>query len=288
METLIDTFDNYQTMIRSTIEIHHYKNSDLDSVKEHNHNFYELFCLISGQVTYFVDDKTYQLKKGDILLIPQFTNHGAKIKDVKETYDRIVLWINPWYLQTISTRNTDLTTCFDDKEMKNYLLSFEPAKRYQIIKNLKNLIEESNAKRYGKDLIVESTLKQLLVELNRHKILYVKKNSESKNGIKNVEKVLDYVNEHYIEELSLEMLSEKFFISKYHLSREFAKLSGVQFHKYVIQKRLALSKKLLISGEKPTNIYMHCGFKNYASFFRAFKQTYGISPKEIDKLEELL
>ena len=284
MESLIDNFDNYQSMMRSTIEIHHYKSNNLESVKEHSHNFYELFCLLSGEIVYTIEDKTYELKSGDILLIPEFAKHNVKIDIKKEGYERIVLWINPWYLKVISTNKTDLTTCFGNKDTENHLLSFEPTMKYEIIEDLKNLIIESNTNRYGKDVVIESILKQLLVELNRHRIIYIKENLESKNVIKNVEKVLHYVNEHYSEDISLEMLSDKFFISKYHLSREFSKLTGVQFQKYVAQKRLTLAKKLLISGEKPTNIYTYCGFKNYASFFRAFKQMYGISPKEIDKI----
>ena len=92
--------------------------------------------------------------------------------------------------------------------------------------------------------------------------------------------VLHYINEHYPDELSLDLLSAKFFISKYHLSHEFHRLVGTSVYRYIIQKRLVIAKQMLANGVAPTDVYGHCGFGDYANFYRAFKAEYHISPKQ--------
>ena len=76
--------------------------------------------------------------------------------------------------------------------------------------------------------------------------------------------VLHYINEHYPDELSLNLLSAKFFISKYHLSHEFHRLVGTSVYRYIIQKRLVIAKQMLANGVAPTDVYGHCGFGDYA------------------------
>ena len=53
-----------------------------------------------------------------------------------------------------------------------------------------------------------------------------------------------------------------------------------------MQKRLVIAKQMLADGIPPTNAYQHCGFKDYANFFRAFKTTYRINPKRFFELSQ--
>jgi len=92
--------------------------------------------------------------------------------------------------------------------------------------------------------------------------------------------VLGYINEHYNEDLTLDFLANKFFISKYHLSREFGRLVGTSVHRYMVQKRLVMAKQMMSEGMASTEVYQHCGFGDYSNFYRAFKAEYQISPKE--------
>ncbi len=100
-------------------------------------------------------------------------------------------------------------------------------------------------------------------------------------------KVIDYIEQNYHEELSLDFLADKFFISKFYLSREFNRVVGVSVYKYIIQRRLFYAKALLGNSIPPTDVYLQCGFGDYANFYRAFKSAYHISPKEfVDTIEK--
>ena len=91
---------------------------------------------------------------------------------------------------------------------------------------------------------------------------------------------VDYVNLHYSEPLSLEQLSELVYVSKYHLSHEFHRLVGTSVYRYIQKKRLMIARQLLSQGQRPNDVYSSCGFSDYAGFYRAFHNEYGISPRE--------
>ena len=95
-----------------------------------------------------------------------------------------------------------------------------------------------------------------------------------------VDQVVEYINEHYNEPLTLDDLSERFFISKYHLLRKFDRQVGTTVHRYILQKRLLIAKQLLGSGLAPSEVCQHCGFGDYANFYRAFRAEYHITPRQ--------
>ena len=95
-----------------------------------------------------------------------------------------------------------------------------------------------------------------------------------------VDAVLHYINEHYSEALTLDQLSEKFFISKYHLLRKFDAQVGTTVHRYILQKRLLNAKQLLAGGVPPNEVCQYCGFGDYANFYRAFRAEYNQTPRQ--------
>lgn len=93
-------------------------------------------------------------------------------------------------------------------------------------------------------------------------------------------KILRYINENYNEDLSLDALAERFFVSKYHLSHTFRREVGVSVYRYIMLKRLLAAKEMLLSGTPAGEVAYACGFGDYAGFWRAFKSEYGLSPKD--------
>ena len=81
------------------------------------------------------------------------------------------------------------------------------------------------------------------------------------------------------KELSLDLLAKEFFVSKYHIAHVFKDHLGMSIHQYITKKRLALCREALLGHQKIAETIASFGFKDYSSFYRAFKKQYGISPK---------
>ena len=134
-------------------------------------------------------------------------------------------------------------------------------------------------KDYGSDLLAQSALVELMVGLNR---AAAERGDARPTGTSDqvVDAVLHYINEHYSEALTLDQLSEKFFISKYHLLRKFDAQVGTTVHRYILQKRLLNAKQLLAGGVPPNEVCQYCGFGDYANFYRAFRAEYNQTPRQ--------
>ena len=253
MAVRAQAFNTRQKMSTNTFEVFHYKDTATKEVALHHHDFYEVYFFVSGNVTYNVESRSFLLSPGDILLIAPNELHQPVVAAEKQNYERFVLWINKSYLQQFDLSEGLVTRCFDT-EVPGHV----------------NLLRPDGVTREMMNYLLQS----LLVEQSRQDI-QPKENSDSV-----VYRVLAYINEHYNEDLSLDFLANKFFISKYHLSREFGRLVGTSVYRYIVQKRLVMAKQMMSAGVPTSTVYQHCGFGDYSNFYRAFKAEYQISPKE--------
>lgn len=281
MHTKPQHFDTRQYMRRSSFEIFRYKDAYLREVALHHHDFYEVYFFLSGNVQYNIESRSYLLTPGDILLISPMELHQPVFHDDQKDYERIVLWINQRFLSELSPPDQDLTACFDSTlPGHTNLLRPTNAQRQLLSFQLERLTQETQAQDNYSALTALTYLAQILISLNRLAISASQSNDNRSVPDSVVYGVLAYINEHYSEDLTLDHLANRFFISKYHLSREFGRIVGTSVHRYLIQKRLAMAKQMMSSGMSSSEVYQQCGFGDYSNFYRAFKAEYQITPKE--------
>lgn len=270
-----------QQMILPDFELQYKLDSYLVDVDLHHHDFYELYYLVSGDVTYTIESKLYKVLPGDVLLISPRELHQVHIQAEHAAYERYVLWISPQMIQRLSTAQTDLSQALDPG-WSGYgnQLRLPKADQQRILSLMEQLYLESQEQVYGSDLLRESLLTQLLITVNRLAMQEGCHLEDIYRSSRTVSQVISYINLHYSEPLSLEMLADKFFISKYHLSHEFQRQVGTSVGRYIQKKRLQIARYLLSQGSKPNNVSSLVGFGDYTGFYRAFKAEYGISPRE--------
>lgn len=93
-----------------------------------------------------------------------------------------------------------------------------------------------------------------------------------------------YLDEHYTEDISLDSLSEQFFISKYYLSREFKKEYGTTIIQYILAKKITRAKELLrYSNASIEEIASLCGIDDASYFNKVFKKLEGCTASEYRK-----
>src|SRR5699024_11565734 len=79
-----------QTMIAADFELYRYRSTYMNEVALHHHDFYEVYLLLRGQVSYIVENHLYKMRPGDILLISPLELHQARIAADAEPYERFV------------------------------------------------------------------------------------------------------------------------------------------------------------------------------------------------------
>ena len=280
-------FDPRQSMSDSRFEIFHYRDAKFEGVPVHQHDFYEVYYFISGNVEYNVEGRTYELKSGDLLLINPLELHHPRIAPDQQDYERIVLWINKNYLSELCFNKTSLTRCFDNS-LPDHTNLLRPAKMQQtyISAMLTELINENSSDSYAVEIASEAILLRFLVELNRLTINSETAEKKEEGSSSIIPDVLEYINNHFCEKLTLSGISDEFFVSKYYLSHAFNTSVGTSVHRYIILKRLIHAKQMLLSGIKSTTAATNCGFNDYAGFYRAFTAEYGVTPTEFVKMNK--
>ena len=274
-------FDPRQEMLRADFELQYKRDINLQDVELHHHDFFELYFLMTGDVTYLIEGKIVHVMPGDLLLISPRELHQVCIRPEMSAYERYVLWVDPQLIRKLSTPHSDLFSGLDpDRPGRGNQLRLKHEDRTRIQSLLEQLNQELHADHYGSDLLRESLLVQILVAVNR---LVNKQGSqlyEDNQPNRVITQVMNYINLHYNEPLSLDMLAEQFYVSKYHLSHEFNRIVGTSVYRYIQKKRLLIARQLLAQGQKASSVYNLCGFSDYAGFYRAFKGEYGITPSE--------
>lgn len=280
------SFTDRQKMSRSTFEVYHYRDEKVKEVALHHHDFYEVYFFISGNVSYNIESRSYRLSPGDVLLINPQELHQPIFSPEKQHYERYVLWISAGLLQQFSLPDQDLSRCFDTAHPDHTNLVRPDAVSRELLTYLfQQLIREQDSGEYASEICCLSLLTQLLVLVNRTALRAGRDPEPRDNADSVVYRILSYISEHYSEDLTLDFLANEFFISKYHLSREFSRVVGTSVHRYIVQKRLIMARQMMASGTSTSEVSQLCGFGDYSNFYRAFTGEYQISPRKY--LEEL-
>ena len=242
-------------------ESHRASRKNLDS--------YLVVLVLSGSGTLMYDNKTYALKKGSCFFIDCMTPyyHQSNSDDPWE-----LIWV---HFQGATT--PEYYRFFSDFSVPAFL----PAAFGELHEKFLSLLDvnkESNlSAEIASSRLIMDILSIILQEVTRpketalpHKI--------------NLENVRNYLDEHYTDKFSLDELADEFFISKFHLSREFKSRYGITLNHYVIAKRITLAKKLLrFSSYTLEKIAGECGFYDASYFNKQFKKSEGISASDFRK-----
>lgn len=249
----------------------------------HIHDCYEIYYSISGGKQFLIDNRFYDIEPGDIFFINQYESHYLTQVDTG-IHERIVLSIYPEYLQSISSNHTDLNYCFTHRQegvpLKLHLDNEMTARFLYLIHKI------ADTEGFGSDLTERSAFTELMVFLNRlfYQSCHCEHPDISENPIitnhPQVDDILTYINQNIAEDLSLETLSNNFYLSGSYLCRIFKSTTGTTINKYITARRITIAKALLNEGLSVTEACEKCGFNDYSNFLKSFTKAVGISPKK--------
>lgn len=266
--------------LRENYRFFHLRDTAGQELDFHFHEFDKLVILLSGRVDYTVESAACQLRPWDVLLIKHHTIHRAVI-DRAEPYDRVILYLDSQYLDRIMPAE-ELMGCFElaDRQ-RRHLLSPEPAERERLQRYVAALEEAQNDEQFGAQALREACLVQLLVLVNR----MVRSGGQAARSQPlydaKITQALSYINENLTRDITVEELAEQVFLSKYYFMRLFKAQTGASVHGYLRQKRLLNAARLIREGTPVNKAASDSGFRDYSAFYRAFRESFGVSPREL-------
>lgn len=286
-EKLQTNFHTRQYMLSKDFEIYYYSDMRQPKVQNHTHNYYEFYFFLEGNVAITIDGTVYPLKTGDVILIPPDVSHFVTVFDESIPYRRFVFWISQDFFKELSLLCEDYIYV-----MRRTILTKEYVFHYDVISfnalqaKVFSLIEELQGERFGKSAKVSLCVKDLILHLNRT-VYEFDHFIRTDSGQTLSQGLLQYIEMHLDEELTLDRLAKEFYVSKYHIAHIFKEHLGLPIHQYITKKRLAICRDAILSNTSISEAYIQCGFKDYSSFYRAFKKEYGMSPKEYKEMYSL-
>lgn len=235
----------------------------------HCHDLYEILYISQGDGCYNIEGTEYPISDGTLFLIPPYEYHFARPSKTHR-YERYMMNFD---LPALPEELRDLPILggkalyFSGSALPDFLrAAFAPLDR---VGELDTLLPAG-----GSNLLIRATVSQILLLLSTSS---AENASGTRRGI--IPEVITYLGEHLSDPtLSLDGIAQRFFISKYYLCREFHEHTGVSLFTYLNTKRIALAKSLLDKGTPAAEVAEQVGYRDYSSFYRAYRKTTGSSP----------
>mgnify|MGYP000764574445 FL=1 len=235
-----------------------------------------MIIFLSGKAAYHIEGKSYYLKPWDILLVNRHAIHKPEI-DFSVPYERFVLWIRD------DIKSTELLRCFQKAIDRSYNLIRLDSDTQEKLKQLLYELEAAlKDEKFGSKLLGSALFTQFMVYVNR---IFLEKqyiyDARSYSSDSQIEELLRYINHNLTEDLSIETLARKYYLSKYHMMRKFKEETGYTIHNYIISKRLLLARTKISEGTPILKAAQLSGFSDYTTFSRAYKKQFGTAPSQM-------
>lgn len=252
----------------------------------HSHNRYEIYYIYAGErIMCFAGEKTYHLHAGDLVLIPPQTGHSTRY--CKGSHDRIVLNFDPRMVHTAVEKigDYDLLQLFFPSEQ---VIRMPDRKREMVENILRNIHGELIDRQTGYQWLIEEYIQSLLVQIVRSRpyaAAPVTGKAAHGAGKDYMYRIVDFVSQNYYEDLSLSVLSTLFYTHAVIISREFKRLTGMNFVEFLNVKRVESAKNLLLRDTQMpvAQVASRVGYNSATYFERRFKRVYGCTPAQYRK-----
>ena len=255
-----------------------------DDVQLHSHSFFEiLYCRSCAGVEYLVGSERYRLQPGDIVMIAPGISHKPILPEqMTEPYVRDMVRISAEMAAEMTKRTPDVNLLAD---RGTRLLRTAGTQWEYLGQIFRRGVHEAEQQGPGWEYAVFGNTVQLMVHLYR---AVLDKNSMAPRAEKPelLDRVLAYVEGRLSQKITLADVARHFFVSESTISQTFRNRMGVSFYRCVTQRRLIAAKLLIAEGMLLEFVGQQVGFSDYSTFYRAFKQEYGISPRQYRKLLE--
>lgn len=278
--TVIDQYEDVDFVPNTGMRI--WYNNQIDAYPLHKHSAIEIAIPVESEYKYIVDGKRYNLAVGDIFFIPPHTLHEI---EHNEEGARLIYLFDIRFMQRF----------FDYPELERFLSEPRLVNHYshpELYDTIYNCFMKMNDLYFMyTDKLCEMTIFSYLLRVFGELTRYEDENashiqnggtthhSDNQNKFKSL---ISYVNDHYMDDLTLDFAATYVGFSKFHFTRRFKEYTDLSFYDYLSQKRIQSAKIMLFDESLSiTDIAYRCGFNSPSTFTRCFQKYVNCTPSEL-------
>ena len=249
------------------------KNGKPWSFSLHSHkDLLEISLIISGKAYFDCDHVSYTLIPGDLVIKNVGVLHSeiSSPEDGFEQYCLGISGVNAPDMPPNTLVPDDICPVIKSGKAFDYLRSMT-SYLYEISSDPSVRSSDLTKQAIENELSIINMLIMDAVEV-----------SDQTNYSNLVKEVLDYVDSHTSESMSLDSLSKQFYVSEYHLAHKFKEETGRSVNQYILNRKLGEAEERLVFGSDPIKqIAADCGYSNLQYFYSVFKKYTGSTPAEM-------
>lgn len=235
-------------------------------VEPHSHNSYELLFIMQGRGTVCIEDRSYAIAPYDLIITRPALHHYIELDDTL-SYERY--------------------NCLIDEEHPLARIAARVSEKREVLRCIEHPIIIENFMRLGRykkecdGEVFEDLCDALLCEILYNAQMADKSylsSPEKKSTV--VERALDYINRNLFTIGEIDEVASALFLAKNYFFRVFKSAMRISPKKYITSKRLLAAQQMLRAGERPTSVYLRCGFSTYPCFYKRYTEFFGYAPSE--------
>lgn len=255
-----------------------------DTVFFHFHDCYEMNYIRQGTVYYIIDQKLIRCDAGDMIIINGSIPHAWKrVGEYQTVWAKILSFVPRLMFSTKAPDDQIIQAIYAGT---TYLhIRSGDACNTELRELICDVEKEYTEKRTGYKSMIYGDMHRFSVLLIRQ--YYQKTSGHMASSFptdKAFERLIEHINEHYLEPMSLPDIAKFANMNKNYFCSYFKKKTGMSFHEYIRRLRIVKATDLLLHSEyNITEIIERTGFESNTSFYRAFKNLYKMSPLEFKK-----
>lgn len=248
----------------------------------HLNNHYMILYLRQGSGNIIVENHSYRIRPGDIVIMDIGEPFHCTI-DPDRYHERVSVHIDPRFWKRFPWDTSPLFRIFTDRSRgSGNLIPAEAVNQSGLSSLLGELLAIAQMDSPTRDALAVSKLIQTLNSLE-HITKTVEIPAEAAVSNPLIHRVLQHLNEHFTENITVASVATHFHITPSHLSHIFKQQAGIPLWNYVILQRLHYANALMAKNISAEEACYTVGFDNYANFYRVYKKHTGITPSEYKK-----
>lgn len=239
---------------------------------QHTHNCSELFYVIEGNGQFLIENQAYPVSMNDLVIVNPNVLHTE-----------LSLNASPLRYIVLGVEGLELKGTGEDESSNFCIINFKNM-RDSILLYLHNMLQEMESQSPGHEVICQDLMEILVVLLARQTNFSTTLSPVNKKTNRLCGSTKRYIDNHYKENITLEVLADQNHVSKYYLAHAFTEEFGISPINYLISRRIQEAEHLLANTDYSLSLISSTiGFSSSSYFAQIFKKQRGVSPREFRK-----